>query len=166
MLAKGIFTVLLISLFIYGCGNDKDAADTDAVRDIRYLEEQWANAVQTADIEKISSFFAEDAVMMIPDTSIIEGRENIKEVLTAIFQDTLTIWSSYFASIDSVEVAGSGDLAYVRITDRVSRVTPLGNTEVSSKGVDIWKKIDGQWKTVLSIGNNNNPVNNMPDTTQ
>jgi ketosteroid isomerase-like protein len=67
--------------------------------------------------------------------------------------DTTFLWDTYSATIDKIEVAASGDLAYVRGITRMKIKTPDGLTEYTARWVEIWKKIDGQWKAALAIAN-------------
>ncbi len=56
-----------------------------------------------------------------------------------------------------IEVSNSGDLAYTRGTQRLDYITLDGTVEEVSKWIAIWKKIDGEWKAIVVIGNQDNP---------
>lgn len=135
------------------------SADTRAEADsIRMLEEQWSMAIKASDIDKIVSFYAPNAVTMSANKPINVGLEAIRKAEEASFSDTTSIYKTYSSKIDTIEVSASGDLAYARGVDRVSQKTTKGPGEEVGKWVDIWKKVDGKWKVVVSIWNNDKPL--------
>jgi ketosteroid isomerase-like protein len=152
---KKIFYLMLLDvLFIIACQPNTKTVNVRAEADaIRNLERQWSVAFQNADKEKCLSFFSTDAVEMSQNEPIVVGLQNIRKLAESHFADTSVIWKTYSYKIDTIEVSSSGDLAYVRGTDRISTKTPKGLVDELSKWIDIWKKIDGQWKIILSIGN-------------
>jgi ketosteroid isomerase-like protein len=81
------------------------------------------------------------------------GFQSIKEIWGSMAADTTFLWETYSSTIDKIEVAVSGDLAYVRGIASMKVKTPDGLTELTGRWVEIWKKIDGQWKNVLTIAN-------------
>lgn len=140
-------------LLLAGCSTTPKvdiAAEADAVRN---LENQMTVAYQNRDIEKLLSYTAPGVVHMVPDAPPSEGVEDYRNRMEPELADTVYLWETYSMNIDFVEVSSSGDLAYVRGTDLLKKKTPEGIVEDPAKWVDIWKKIDGQWKVVLNIWN-------------
>ena len=86
------------------------------------------------------------------------GLEAIRKSEESFFSDTNYLYKTYSTTFDSIEVSASGDLAYVRGSDRVGLNTPKGPVTEVRKWVDIWKKVDGNWKVVASIWNNDKPL--------
>ncbi len=126
------------------------AAEADVIRN---LENQWVVANQTKDIAKVMTFFSSEGVQMMPDKEIVIGLQSIQREFELAFADTTLLWETFSWTNDFVEVSASGDLAYVRGTNRFKIKTPDGVVEVKGKGVDIWKKVDGEWKCVVGIYN-------------
>jgi ketosteroid isomerase-like protein len=147
-------TLFLPALLLFaGCTTTPKvdlAAEADAVRN---LENQMTVAYQNRSFEELLIFMAPDVVHIVPDFPPITGIENSRARLEPEFADTAYIWETYSMNIDFVEVSTSGDMAYVRGTDLLKKKTPEGIVDDPAKWVDIWKKIDGQWKVVLNIWN-------------
>ena len=144
-------------IILIGCTSTPKVDILAEAEAIRSLEDQWTIANKTKDINKILSFNASDAVMMGPNQPITVGIAAMKELLELWFSDTTALRKTYSFPIDKIEVSASGDLAYVRGTNRMSFKTPNGIIERTEKGIDIWKKIDGEWKCVVGIWNSDNP---------
>lgn len=140
-------------LLLAGCSTTPKVdilAEADAVRN---LENQMTVAYQNRNFETLMSNTSPDVIHMVPDAPPIAGIENYRNRMEPEFADTIYIWETYSMNIDFVEVSSSGDLAYVRGTDLLKKRTPEGIVDDPAKWVDIWKKIDGQWKLVLNIWN-------------
>ena len=73
------------------------------------------------------------------------------------FSDTTYLWESYSFTIDKIEISNSGDLGYDRGISDVKKKTPNGIIHEITKSVAVYKKIDGQWKCVVCIWNNDKP---------
>jgi ketosteroid isomerase-like protein len=158
---KILFFSLVAVMMIAACQPKTKTASVDIrvdVDSIRNLEDQWSMAIQASDVNKIVSFYSSDAVNMGANKPIAAGLEAIRKTEESSFSDTTYLYKSYSSTIDNIEVSASGDLAYARGSDRVSQKTPKGpNTEVG-KWIDIWKKVDGNWKVVASIWNSDKPL--------
>ena len=140
-------------IILFGCARTPKVdttAEADAIRDI---ENQWIAANQAKDIDKIIACFSDDTVLIEPGVPVTEGVQSIKELWGSMAADTTFLWETYSTTIDKIEVAASGDLAYDRGISRMQMKTSEGITEYVGKWVGIWKKIDGQWKCVLVIAN-------------
>jgi ketosteroid isomerase-like protein len=158
---KILYFSLVAVMFMTACqsGTKTTSIDTNADADaIRKLETQWTIVNQTKDIEKNMGFYSPDALFMMPNEPIYAGIETIRNKVESMFADSATLWETYSWTNDTIEVSASGDLAYVRGSSRTSRKTPNGLVEDAGKGVDIWKKENGEWKCVLSIWNSDEPV--------
>jgi ketosteroid isomerase-like protein len=95
---------------------------------------------------------------MKPNTPISIGLQAIRKERESSFTDTTMLYKTYSSKIDTIEVSASGDLAYVRGTDRITTKTPNGLVDDMGKWVDIWKKINGEWKVVVNIWNSDMPL--------
>lgn len=155
---KKTVVLLCLCLGLLGCTSTPKVdiqAETDAIRN---LEDQWTVALQTGDAEKIVSYFAPEAVSMRPNQPILVGLDAIRNRTVSMFADTTLLFNTYTGTIDIIEVSASGDLAYARGHDEITTKTKDGLIKDNGKWVDIWKKIDGQWKVTVSIGNSDLPA--------
>lgn len=113
------------------------AAEEQVIRDSSM---QWLAAEQGHDLLTVMSFMDADV------TTIFDGK--ILDGYAAVEADTQDRWEAYpDGAIDwstsSVDIAGSGDLAYERGSWTAGDMT--------GEFVCIWKKVDGEWKVVVDV---------------
>jgi uncharacterized protein (TIGR02246 family) len=145
-------------IILIGC-NSTPKVDTVAEAEaIRNIENQWTVALQNKDIDKVMSLYSPEGVVMKPNNSIYVGLQSIRKKVESDFADTTMLWNTTSTAIDIIEVSASGDIAYVRGINRGKMKTLTGIVENSDKWIDIYKKIDGQWKCIVGIWNSNNPL--------
>jgi ketosteroid isomerase-like protein len=154
---KNLFVLFCVCIALIGCRSTPKVDTVVEAEAIRNLENQWTAANQAKDIEKIVSFWSLEGVQMPPNSAAVSGLEEIRKLNESWFNDTTYLWESYSFTIEKIEVSASGDLAYVRGINDVKIKTPTSIIQDITKGVDIWKKVDGQWKCVLGIWNSNKP---------
>ena len=155
---KKIVVLFCTCIILFGCNRAPKVDTLAEANAIRNLEDQWTVALQKSDTDKIISFFNTDAVAMKPNTPISIGLQAIRKERESSFTDTTMLYKTYSSKIDTIEVSASGDLAYVRGTDRITTKTPNGLVEDMGKWVDIWKKINGEWKVIVNIWNSDMPL--------
>jgi len=137
---------------------------TSLSQDARILDEQairaadaaWLKAVQAKDVDRIVSFYADEASEFPIAEPIATGKHAIRknwEHMLGIPGLSLT-WQ-----ITKVEVSQSGDLAYVQSTYEASFDDPQGGKPAVEKGkaVTVWNKQGDRWKTVADISNTDAP---------
>jgi len=151
----GFISALLILL---GCNSTPKVDIVKEAEVIRNLENQWSAAIVIKDLEKCVSGTAPDAVIMDPNLPAYSGAEAIRKSFETWFADTSLLFNSYIYEIDKIEVAASGELAYVRGHSKITKNTTNGTMDVLNKFVDIWKKDNGKWMCILLIGNSDNPI--------
>jgi len=120
---------------------------------INKIEDQWAAAIKAKDVDKNLSFFAPNAVMMNANIPACVGLQAIRKSQELWFSNTATFHNTFVSAVDTIEVSISGDLAYVRGTYRVNTGTRDNPVEDVGKWVTIYRKIDGEWKAIVDIGN-------------
>lgn len=123
------------------------AAEAEAIRG---LDQRWQAAAAAKDVEAVLSYYAPQVVKMGANAPAQVGRESLREGYQAVFSDPDF---SYGWSIEVVEVAASGDLAYARGTYRIT--SPF---EEVGKYLSIWKRIGGEWKVIAECVNSDIPV--------
>ena len=140
----------------YGCAPAaspaKTGVDTARIVDAIKTAEVHANADwKSGDPDKVASFFAPDAVIMVSGAPPTVGAVAIKALAQQLMNDpafTLT-----FAS-DRVYVAASGDLAAARGIYKQTATDPKTKAAVTQTGsyVTVFKpRSDGDWKGVWDI---------------
>lgn len=116
------------------------------------LDDDWSAAAVARDVDRVASFYAEDAIAYPPSEPAAVGRSAAKKVWATYFADPtfLISWKTLHA-----EVSKSGELGYTS-----------GNYEASYKGSDgkpvaekgkylcTWKlQEDGTWKAIHDMWN-------------
>ena len=122
-------------------------AEADAIRE---LDQEWQAAAAAKDVDALLSYYAPDVVKMAANAPAEVGRESLREDYETLFSDPSV---SYGWSADVIEVAASGDMAYVRGTYEFT--SPF---EDVGKYLSIWKKIEGEWKVVAECVNSDMPL--------
>jgi uncharacterized protein (TIGR02246 family) len=122
---------------------DTRAADEKALRDL----EAGSLAAWTAkDADKVASFYAEDATILIPHAPAIQGKAALAAGLKEVLGDPNFKLDFSPAGLD---VAKSGDLGYVRGNYTLTQSDPKTKKPMSEKGsyLIVYKKqADGSWK--------------------
>jgi ketosteroid isomerase-like protein len=151
--------LIFLSSFAILCGcNRVSNVNVKAEGDvIRKLEADWTILNQKRDIAKVMEMYAPDAIIMAPGQKVASGLETIRKQFESMFADTNMLWDTFSWKSEKVEVSASGDLAYIKGSNTLKMKTTNGVIEESDKGVDIWRKIDGKWKAVLTIWNGDEP---------
>jgi len=147
VLAAGVCAALVMAVSARAA-QEMDAAAKALVR----LDEEWSAAAGRRDVEKVASFYAEDAVAYPPNEPAAVGRDAAKKVWAAYLAD-----ESYQISWKATraEVCKSGELGFTSGTYEDSFKAPDGAT-VRGKGkfLCVWKKqSDGSWKAVHDMWN-------------
>ena len=116
------------------------------------LDDDWSAAAVARDVDRLASFYAEDAIAYPPSEPVAVGRAAAKKVWAAYFADpTFSIsWKTLHA-----DVSKSGELGYTSGTYEASYKGPDGKM-VAEKGKYLctWKlQADGTWKAVHDMWN-------------
>src|SRR5438309_4997048 len=133
-----LFAAGCIALLSFTIVSTAPAADTNIEQALRDLDAKWSAAAGAKDVDKTVSYYAESAVVMPPNASAATTKESIrsawKEMLTT--PGAAISWKA-----TKVEVAKSGDLAYVSGTYDETMTNASGNSmKDHGKYVEIFKK--------------------------
>jgi uncharacterized protein (TIGR02246 family) len=117
---------------------------------IEKLNAEFVDAYNRGDIAEIATGYAEDSAVLAPNQPTVHGRQAIETLFKGMIEDI-----GGTASIESVEVTDSGDLAYQWATYSLE-----GNEQSDAgKFVEIYnRQADGSWKIRLTIFNSDNPA--------
>jgi uncharacterized protein (TIGR02246 family) len=127
---------------------DTRAADEKAVRD---GEAQWVKDFAAKDVEKVAGHYADDGYSMIPDMTIMKGKDAIRAGLKEEFSDPNCTLDFH---PDKVEVAKSGDIAYSQGEYTYTSTDSKTKKRLIEHGgyVEVYKKqADGSWKVAEDI---------------
>src|SRR3954452_22784145 len=128
-----------------------DTSVADAA-EIKALDEQWSAAAAKNDLAGTVAFYADDAVLLPPNSPIATDRKSIGESWAGLLgPNTAVSWK-----VSKAEVAKSGELGYVYGTYSLSIKDLKGGPSVHDTGklVEIWRKqSDGKWKCIVDTYN-------------
>jgi uncharacterized protein (TIGR02246 family) len=142
---------LTVSVALAGtaCSADLKAEETALMK----RDAEWsAVAYEAKDLEKILSFWADDAVVIPSGGPVADGKPAIR----AFVQGALAVpgfrirWTTTKATLSP-----DGKLAYLRSTSETTVSGPDGKPQtMESRATTVWRKDpDGLWRCVLDIWN-------------
>jgi ketosteroid isomerase-like protein len=150
-LARRFFSVL-------GPGLITGAADDDPSGVATYSIAGPFVSLATAgkDIEKIVSYWSDDAVLIFPGQPVLEGKAAIRAYVTASLNTTG--FKIHWVSQKPV-FSPDGKFAYMRGTDELTLPGPNGTPmTLHLRGISLWRfDPDGQWRCVVDISNEEPP---------
>jgi ketosteroid isomerase-like protein len=123
---------------------------------------EWADlATAGKDVEKIVSYWSDDAVVMEPGQPPVEGKEAIRAYVASSMKTPgfKIHWVSQKPTFSP-----DGRMAYMRGTDEMTVPGPKGEPmTLHLQGYSIWRKdADGLWRCVVDIANERAPVTSPP----
>ncbi len=154
-----VCSVVVLSLLVTaamtlaGCSSTPQVNVAAEEKAIRATEADFAKTAAAKDLEKTLSFYAEDAAMLDQNEPIAAGKTAIRAAWTKMLAlpDLILDWS-----VDKVEIAKSGDLAYDYGHYTMSYAEGAAKRKVEDRGkyTTIWRKqADGSWKAILDMSN-------------
>jgi uncharacterized protein (TIGR02246 family) len=133
-----VFAVLALTLH---------AAAQSPAPQLLELSKQYQAAVKARDAGKIAAFYAEDAVLMPPDSPPVKGRKAIQQDHQKMFTES----PGAELTITPLASEASGDLGYIQ----GEFLYRDGTEQVRGKYVEVWKRLNGQWRILYDIFNSN-----------
>ena len=137
------------ALSLAGCQSQVDV-DAEAER-LMQTSRSWSQAAQSRDVDRMLSYWTDDAVIIAPGEPERRGKAAIREYLQASFDvpGFRISWEPIHA-----RVAESGDLGYLIERTTVSVTGPDGRPLTQQfRAVTIWRKQGGEWRNSLDITN-------------
>lgn len=154
-----LVVVLLLSLMT-ACQRETrtTSADTRSADEatLKNLDAEWSKAAGAKDVDKTASYYTDDALVLPPNMPAIHGKQGARAMWQAMF-GVPGFGGGW--KVAKVEVAHSGDLAYVTGTYELSETDANGKPS-SDKGkyLEVWKKqSDGNWKCIVDMFNSDLP---------
>jgi uncharacterized protein (TIGR02246 family) len=116
---------------------------------IMSLSREWSRVAATDSLERVLSYWADNAVCLFPGMGPIKGKDQIREMLKGAV-GTEVSWEPKEAYVSS-----DGEMAYVFAQNYIKAPDTLGIMVTTyNKSIEIWKKQnDGSWKCVVDMYN-------------
>lgn len=118
----------------------------------------WADlAAEGKDVEKILSYFSDDALMIEPGQPVYAGKAAIRAYVTASLKTPgfKIHWVS-----DKPVFSPDGNMAYMQGLDEMTVPGPAGAlVTIHMRGISVWRRDrDGEWRCVADIANEPPPL--------
>jgi ketosteroid isomerase-like protein len=143
---------LVIALALVSCSRQQFDPTTEAEKLLR-RDAEWSDlATAGKDVEKVVSYWSDDAVLIFPGQPVLEGKAAIRAYVTASFNTPG--FKIHWVSQKPV-FSPDGKFAYMRATDELTVPGPNGSPmSLRLRGLSIWRlDPDDQWRCVLDIAN-------------
>ena len=155
----GVFAVALLLLVTFACAPKVDLEAERAALEQTQIEYSKAGAAK--EIERLLTFYADDASVIPPNSPRLTGKEAISK-----FVSEMATTPGFAMSEQTIEaaVSSAGNLGYTLDLYELTINDPEGKP-VTDRGQDlhIWKKqSDGTWKIVVDIWNSDLPLPGPP----
>lgn len=143
----------LVALILAGCCA---RAPFDAAAESQKLlqrDAEWADtAAAGKDVDKIVSYWSDDALVIEPGQPVYEGKDAIRAYVTASLKTPgfKIHWMS-----EKPIFSPDGKMAWMRGVDEMTVPGPNGALmTLHDRGISIWRRDpDGVWRCVVDIGN-------------
>ena len=148
-------SALAVAIALAGCEQAAKPAG-NPIAELRAADSALQEALVAKDLEKITAFYADNAVMLPTAEPMIEGKPAIRDE----WQHILAIPDfSNAAQLRGADVSTAGDLGYTWGTYRSKMMGEDGKpVEEPGKFLTVWKRgADGGWKVVMDTYNTDVP---------
>jgi len=157
ILGQAVLGCLGFVVLALGCNQAPPPVDLKAAEDaVRAVDAAQMKAAQALDAAGVAAAYSDDVTVMCPNQPLLVGKDAAqKQWATMLVPGTQVTWAP-----SKVEVAASGDMAYVQGTYTVSTPGPDGKP-VSDKGKYLAvskKQADGSWKVSEDTWNSDMPA--------
>lgn len=135
-----------------GTASSTSAGSGDEAAALMQASRDWAKAAASGDVERIVSYWADDAIVLEPEQPALVGKAAIRGIVERSMK--IPKFSITWEPERGV-VSQAGDMGYLIEHNRVTFADSTGKTHtVFGKAVTIWKKdANGNWKCVVDIWN-------------
>ena len=137
------------ALTLAGCNTQKpDTHDAD-VKAISDGETQWNADWASKDVGKITSHYADEAVVIVPGAEPFNGKAAVADGLKPMVADPALALTFHANKVDV-----AGDLAYTAGSYKMTMTDPATHKVVDDHGSYVTtyrRQADGSWKAVTDI---------------
>ena len=152
MKTKTLFLAGCIALLAFTFVGTTAAADMKMEQALRDADAEWSRVAAAKDLDKTVSFYADDAMVLPPNQSMVTSKTGIRNLWKG-FLDSLTDinWKT-----TRVEMAKSGDMGYLI---GAYAMTMKDGAKDTGKYCEVWKKqADGKWKVAADMFSSDLPA--------
>jgi ketosteroid isomerase-like protein len=144
--------LLALSFLALSCSQRKFDSAAEQAK-LLHRDAEWADLASAGkDVDKIVSYWSDDALLIFPGQPVLEGKAAIRAyVETSLKTPGFKIhWVS-----EKPVFSPDGKLAYMRGTDELTVPGPNGTPiTLHLRGISVWRiDSDGQWRCVVDISN-------------
>jgi uncharacterized protein (TIGR02246 family) len=140
------FAIIALIGALTGCG--APAAQQSA--ELAAMTERWEEALNSGNAEAVAALYSDDARLLPPNAEPARGRAAVAAEFSTMIAAGLKV------DLEDLDSVVAGDVGYKVGT--YSLLAPGGVTVDRGKYIDVWRKIDGEWKITNDIWNSNLPV--------
>src|SRR6266513_2949131 len=150
---------LTLAVFAFAVASCSQRAFDPTIEGEKLLrrDAEWADlATAGKDVDKVVSYWSDDAVLIFPGQPVLEGKAAIRAYVAGSFNTPG--FKIHWVSQKPV-FSPDGKFAYMRGTDELTVPGPSGNImTVHLRGISLWRlDPDGQWRCVVDISNEEPP---------
>jgi uncharacterized protein (TIGR02246 family) len=141
----------LIAALLAGCAGARFDAQAEQAK-LLQRDAEWADlATEGKDVERVVSYWSDDAVVIMPGSPVVEGKEAIRKMVTSSFHNPgfKIHWVS-----EKPEFSPDGKVAFMRGTDDFTLPGKNGAPPrtLHLRGVSVWRKdAQGVWLCVMDV---------------
>ena len=157
MLFSRYLPLTVIAFGLASCSHRAFDSTTEGEKLLR-RDAEWADlATAGKDVDKVVSYWSEDAVLIFPGQPVLEGKAAIRAYVSASFKTPG--FRIHWVSQKPV-FSPDGKFAYMRGTDELTVPGPNGSPmALHLRGISVWRfDLDGQWRCVVDISNEEPPA--------
>src|SRR6266550_3612849 len=149
---------LLASLFLIVSCSHRDFDPLAEQAKLLRRDAEWADLASAGkDVEKIVSYWSDDAVLIFPGQPVLEGKAVIRAYVAASLNTPG--FKIHWVSEKPV-FSPDGKMAYMCGTNDLTVPGPNGTPmTLHLRGISVWRiDSDGQWRCVVDISNEQPPA--------
>ena len=142
---KNLLWVIFILLCLAGI-SCQESVDIEAEEQlIKDKSTAIIEAEQQTDLDATLSYYAEDVILQVSDRPQTQGLEEFQNFIEGFFNVIVSIEGE----ATEVHVSKSGDMAWDNVLYRIIINGPDGPIEEEGNYLEVWEKINGEWKCVV-----------------
>jgi ketosteroid isomerase-like protein len=152
---RALLLLVFLSVFV-SCSQRTFDAVAEQAKLLR-RDAEWADLASAGkDVDKIVSYWSEDAVLIFPGQPVLEGKTAIRAYVDSSLKTPG--FKIHWVSEKPV-FSPDGKLAYMRGTDELTVPGPNGTPiTLHLRGISVWRlEADGEWRCVVDISNEQPP---------
>jgi ketosteroid isomerase-like protein len=152
MISSRYFVFAAIPFTLLSCSQRHFDASSEGQK-LLHRDAEWADlAAAGKDVDKVVSYWSDDAVVIFPSQPVIKGKAAIRAYVNSCFQTPG--FRIHWVSKDPT-FSPDGKLAYMFGTDEATLPGPDGvPMTLHSRGISVWHlEADGQWRCVADVSN-------------